>query len=40
MTSDEIEQKISQLLGPYNVVVALGKDAVDDLKSYKTRRLR
>jgi mRNA interferase RelE/StbE len=35
MTSDEIEQKISQLLGPYNVVVALGEEAVDDLKSYQ-----
>ena len=40
MTSDEIEQKISLLLGPYNAAVALGKEAVDDLKSYKTRRLR
>lgn len=35
MTLGEIEQKIKQLLGPLNVEVVLGEQAVDDLKGYR-----
>lgn len=35
MTQEEIEQRIRQLLGPLNVEVVLGEQAVDDLKGYR-----
>lgn len=35
MLLHEIEEKIKQMLGPLNVEVFFGQEAVDDLKGYK-----
>ncbi len=35
MKTEDIEQKINQLLGTLNIQVVLGDQAVDDLKSYR-----